>query len=84
MTLAEEVLTLGVNLGEADRVVSTADEETVMVGIILPATTRDGWERGSTTKGYSSLPRPGKAGKPATFGLIEVGNGIPGDWEGKG
>ena len=28
-TLAEEVLTLGVNLGKADRVVSAADEETI-------------------------------------------------------
>ena len=42
--LTEEVLTLGVDLGEADRVVSTADEETIIVGIILPATTWDEWE----------------------------------------
>ena len=34
--MAEEVLILGVNLGEADRVVSTADKETVMVGIVHP------------------------------------------------
>ena len=79
MTLAEEVLTLGVNLGEADRVVSTADEETVMVGIILPAATWDGQEGDSTTRGHFSLPRPNKACKPATFRLIEVGNGVPGD-----
>ena len=84
MTLTEEVLTLGVDLGEADRVVSTADEETIMVGIIPSTTTQDGWEGDSTTKGHSSLPRCGKAGKPATFGLIEVGNGVPGDWERKG
>ena len=83
MTLAGEVLTLGVDLGEADRVVSTADEETIMVGIILPTTTWDGREGGSTTKGHSSA-RCSKAGKPATFGLVEVGNGIPGDWERKG
>ena len=83
-TLAEEVLTLGVNLGEADRVVSTVDKETIIVGIIPPATTRDEWEGGSTTKGHSSLPRSSKAGKPARFGLIEVGKGIPGDWERKG
>ena len=50
-TLAEEVLTLGVNLGKADRVVSTADEETIMVGIILPTTTHNGQEGGCTTKG---------------------------------
>ena len=81
VTLAEEVLTLGVDLGEADRVVSTADEETIIVGAIPPATTQDGWEGGSTTKGHFSSPRPGKAVKPATFGLI--GNGIPGDWERK-
>ena len=84
VTLAEEVLTLGVDLGEADRVVSAADEETFMVGIIPSTTTHDGWEGGFTTKGCSSSPRCGKAGKPATFGLIEVGNGVPGDWEKRG
>ena len=52
-----------------------------MVGIILPATSWDEREGGSTTKGCSSSPRSNKAGKPATFRLIEVGNGIPGDWE---
>ena len=38
-TLAEEVITLGVDLGEADRVVSAADKETVIVDIIPPVTT---------------------------------------------
>ena len=41
-TLAGEVPTLGVSLGKADKIVSAADEETVMVGIILPTTTQDG------------------------------------------
>ena len=83
-TLAEEVLTLGVNLGEADRIVSGVDEETVIVGIIPPATTQDEWEGDSTTKVHSSLPRSNKASKPARFGLIEVGKGIPGNWGRKG
>ena len=82
--LTEEVLTLRVDLGEADRVVSAADEETIIVGIIPPTTTWDEWEGDSTTKGHSSSPRPCKAGKPARFGLVEVGKGIPGDWERKG
>ena len=84
MTLAEEVLTLGVDLGKADRVVSTADEETIMVGIIPPATTQDGQEGGFTTRGHSYSPRPNKTDKPATFRLIEVRNGIPGGWGRKG
>ena len=42
-TLAQEVLTLGAVVGEADRVISAADEETVTVGIIPPATTQDEW-----------------------------------------
>ena len=83
-TLAEEVLTLGVDLGKADRVVSAVDEETVIVDIIPPATTWDEWEGGSTTKGHSSSPRSRKASNPARFGLIEVGKGIPGDLERKG
>ena len=40
-TLAEEVLTLGVDLDEAEGVVSATDEETVIVGIIPPVTTQD-------------------------------------------
>ena len=83
-TLAEEVLTLGVDLGEADRVVSTADDETVIVGIIPPMTTQDEWEGGSTTKGHSSSSMSSKAGKSASLRLIEVGKSIPGDCERKG
>ena len=63
---------------------SAVDKETVIVGIIPPVTTWDGQEGGSNNKGCSSSPRSSKAGKPATFRLIEVGNGIPGDWERKG
>ena len=40
-TLAQEVLTLGAIVGEADRVISAAEEETVTEGILPPATTRD-------------------------------------------
>ena len=83
-TLGEVVFTLGVNLGEANRVVSTADEETVIVGIIPPTTTQDEQEGGSTTKGHSSSSRPSKASKSTRFGLLEVGKGIPGDGERKG
>ena len=82
-TLVQEVLTLGAIVGEADRVISAADEETVTVGIIPPATTWDEWEGDLTTKGCSSLPSPGKADKPATFGLTGVENDVPGDWERK-
>ena len=74
------MLTLGVDLGEADRIVSAVDEETVIVGIIPPTTTWDEWEGDSTTKGHSSLPRSSKASKPGRFGLIEVGKGVPGNW----
>ena len=83
-TLAQEVLTLGVVLGEADRVVSATDEETVIVGIIPPTTTWDEWEGDPTTKGCSSLLSFGKASKPTGYGLVEVGKGIPGDWDRKG
>ena len=81
--LAEEVLTLGVDLGEADRVVSTTDKETVIVGIIPPATTQDEWEGGSTTKGHSSS-MSSKASKSTNLRLIEVGKNVPGDCERKG
>ena len=82
-TLAQEVLTLGAVVGEADRVISTADEETVTVGIIPPATTQDEQEGDLTTKGHSSSPSPDKADKPATFGLTGVENDVPCDWERK-
>ena len=65
--LVEEVLTLGLELGKADRVVSTADEEMVIVGTIPPITMQDEWAGGSTTKGggsSSSLSsRPGRSAK---------------------
>ena len=83
-TLAEEVLTLGVDLGKADRVVSTADKETVIVGIVPPTTTQDEREGGSTTKGHSSLSMSSKAGKSTRLRLIEVGKSIPGDHKRKG
>ena len=54
-TLAQEVLTLGAIVGEADKVISAADEEIVTVGIIPPTTTWDEWEGDPTTKGCSSL-----------------------------
>ena len=62
----EEVLTLGLNLGEADRVVSATDEETVVVGTIPPMTTWDEWAGGSIIKGgHSSLSVSSKAGRSA-------------------
>ena len=82
-TLAQDVLTLGAVVGEADRVISAADKETVTVGIIPPTTTWDEWEGKPTTKGHSSSPSPGNADKPATLGLTGVENDIPGDWERK-
>ena len=82
-TLAQEVLTLGAVVGEADRVISTADEETVTIGIISPTTTLDAQEGDLTTKGHSSLPSPAKADKPATFRLTGVENDFPGGWERK-
>ena len=78
------MLTLGAVVGEANRVISAADEETVTIGIIPPTTTWDEWEGDPTTKGHSSSPRPDKADKPATFGLTGVENDVPGDWERKG
>ena len=41
VTLAQEVLTLGAIMGEATRVVSMAEEETVTMGILPPTTTWD-------------------------------------------
>ena len=83
-TLADEVLTLGVDLAKADRIVSTVDKETIIVSIIPPTTTQNEWEGDSTTKGHSSSPRSSEASKPARFGLIEVGKGVPGNWGRKG
>ena len=83
-TLVQEVLTLGVVVGKADRVVSAADEETVTVGIIPPTTTHGMSGKGiPPPKGIPLCLVPGKADKPATFRLTGVENGIPGDWERK-
>ena len=84
ITLLQEVLILGAVIGDADRVVSTAEEDTVTVGILPPATTRDEQDGDPTTKRHSSPLSPGKADKPATPGLVEVENDAPSGWESKG
>ena len=65
--LVEEVLTLGLNLGKADRVVSATEEEMVIVGTIPPITMWDEWAGGSTTKGggpsSSISSRPGRSAR---------------------
>ena len=79
------MLTLGLNLGEADRVVSATDEETVIVGTVPPVTTQDEWAGGSTTKGgHSSFSVSSKAGRSARLGLMDMERNIPGDSERKG
>ena len=82
--LVEEVLTLGLDLGEADRVVSTAEEEMVIVGTILLITMWDQWAGGSTTKGggpsLSISSRPGRATK---IRAIDVERSISGDCDRK-
>ena len=70
VTLPQEVLILGAVIGDADRFVSTAAEDTVTVGILPPATTQDERDGEPTTKGHSSPLNPGKADKPATPGLV--------------
>ena len=80
-TLAQEVLTLGAIVGEANRVISAAEEETVTVGILLPATTRDMQDGDPTTKGWSSPLSPDK---PTTPGLAGMENDALSDWESKG
>ena len=61
------MFTLGLNLGEADRVVSTIDKETVIVGTVPPITMQDEQAGGSTTKGGGSSSsissRPGRSAK---------------------
>ena len=83
-TLAQEVLTLGAIVGEADRVISAAEEETVTVGILLPTTTWDEQDGDPTTKGHSSPLSPDKADKPATSGPMGMENDTPSGWESKG
>ena len=53
VTLLQEVLILGAVLGDDDRVVLAVAEDTVTVGILLPATTQDEWDRDPTTSGCS-------------------------------
>ena len=77
------MLILGAILCDADRVVSTAAEDTVTVGILLPATTHNEWDGDPTIKGHSSLLSPGKADKPAMAGLVGVENDTSSGWEGR-
>ena len=81
ITLLQEVLILGAVIGDANRVVSTAEEDTVMMGILPPTTTWDERDGDPTTKGHSSLLSPGKADKPATPRLVGVENDAPSGWE---
>ena len=83
VTLLQEVLILGAVIGDADRVVSAAEEDTIMMGILPPTTTWDEWDRDPTTKGHSSLLSPGMADKPATPVLVVVENNTPSGWESK-
>ena len=81
VTLLEEVLILGAILGDEDRVVSAAEENTVTVGILSPATTLDERNGGPTTSGHSSSLSPGKFNRPVTHGLMKVGSGTSRGWE---
>ena len=82
--LVEEVLTLGLDLGEADRVVSAADEEMVIVGTIPPITTWDEWVGGSTTKGGgSSLSISSRPGRSAKLRSRDVERSVSGDCDRK-
>ena len=70
VTLPQEVLILGAILGDAERVVSTVAEDTVTVGILLSATTRDERDGDPTTSGHSSLLSPGKVDRPVMHRLV--------------
>ena len=83
VTLPQEVLILGAILGDADRVVSTVAEDTVTVGILPSATTRDERDGDPTTNGHSSLLSPGKVNRPVMPGLVGVENDAPSGWEGR-
>ena len=77
------MLTLGLDLGEADRVVSTADE-IVIVGTVPPVTTQDEWAGGSTTKGGgSSLSISRRAGRSTKLGPKDVERSVSGDCDRK-
>ena len=81
VTLLQEVLSLGAILGDEDRVVSAVEEDTVTVGTLLPATTRDERDGGPTTSGHSSWLSAGKLDRPMMCGLVEVGNETSCGWE---
>ena len=83
--LAEEVLTLGLDLGEVDKVFSAADEETVIVGTVPPMITQDEQEGGSTTRGgHSSLSVFSKAGMCPRLRLMDVERNVPDECDRKG
>ena len=75
------MLILGTILGDEDRVVLAAEEDTVTVGTLPPATTLDEQDRGPTTSGHSSWLNPGKFDRPVTCGLVEVGSETSRGWE---
>ena len=74
----------GAILGDEDRVVSAAEEDTVTVGTLPPATTRDERDGDPTTNGHSSWLSPGKLDRPVMHRLVEVGNETSHDWEDSG
>ena len=70
-------------LGDADRVVLAGAEDTVTVGILPPATTRDERDGDPTTSGCSSWLSPSKVDRPVMHGLVGVRNITPSGWEGR-
>ena len=83
--LVVEVLTQGLDLGKADRVISAPDEEMVTVGTVPPVTMWDEWEGGSTTKGDdSSSSSSNRDGRSARLGQKEVERSISDDCDRKG
>ena len=83
VTLLQEVLILGVMLGDANRVVSAVAEDTVTVGILLPTTTRDERDGDPTTSGRSSWLSLGKFNRPVMHRLVGVRNKTSSGWEGR-
>ena len=82
-TLPQEVLILGAISDNANRVVSAVAEDTVTVGILPSATTRDEQDGDPTTNGHSSLLSPSKVDKPVMYRLVGVENDAPSGWEGR-
>ena len=64
-------------------VVLAVAEDTVTVGILLPATTQDEQDRDPTTSGCSSWLSPGKVNRPVMHRLVGVRNNAPSGWEGR-